>query len=104
MNKEELKKIHYTHKNEIQFEYGGQVHHYNMDNLKEVIITAWESQERINEAVEILGEYKHYSTPTEEQNRENEDVVDKAYEILKGGSNEKDPFLDIEIDEEDLPF
>ena len=33
-------------------------------------------KETINEAVEILGKYKHYSTPTEEQNSENEDVVD----------------------------
>ena len=41
-------------------------------------------KEIINEAVEILGEYKHYSTPTEEQNSKNEDVVDKAYKILKG--------------------
>ena len=41
-------------------------------------------KETINEVVEILGEYKHYSTPTEEQNSKNEDVVDKVYEKLKG--------------------
>ena len=41
-----------------------------------------------DKAIEILGNYKHYSTPTEEQNRENEDIVDNAYNILKGGSDE----------------
>ena len=39
-----------------------------------------------DKAIEILGNYKHYSTPTEEQNRENEDIVDNAYNILKGDS------------------
>ena len=33
----------------------------------------------INETRRILGEYKHFSTPTEEQNSENEEIVDKAY-------------------------
>ena len=36
----------------------------------------------INESRRILGEYKHFSTPTEEQNSENEDIVDKAYLTL----------------------
>ena len=33
----------------------------------------------INETRRILGEYKHFSPPTEEQNSENEEIVDKAY-------------------------
>ena len=45
-------------------------------------------QNNRDKAIEILGNYKHYSTPTEEQNRENEDIVDNAYNILKGGSDE----------------
>lgn len=44
--------------------------------------------ERIDKAIEILGEYKHYSVPDEKQNSENEDIVDKSLEILKGDSNE----------------
>lgn len=36
----------------------------------------------INESRRILGKYKHFSTPTEEQNSENEDIVDKAYLTL----------------------
>ena len=43
---------------------------------------------KIKEVIETLGQYKHYSTPTEEQNRENEEIVDNAYNILKGGSDE----------------
>ena len=40
-------------------------------------------KERINKARETLGQYKHYSVPTEEQNGENEDIVNKTYfEIL----------------------
>ncbi|MBR1386252.1 MAG: hypothetical protein IJ568_05440 [Bacilli bacterium] len=41
-----------------------------------------------DKAIEILGNYKHYSTPTEEQNSENEDIVDNAYNILKGDSDD----------------
>ena len=48
----------------------------------------------INETRRILGEYKHFSTPTEEQNSENEEIVDKAYiklhsnlQELKGDKN-----------------
>ena len=36
----------------------------------------------INDSRRILGEYKHFATPTEEQNSENEDIVDKAYLTL----------------------
>ena len=34
------------------------------------------------ESMRLLGEYRHYTLPTEEQNRENEDIVDKAYNNL----------------------
>lgn len=43
--KEEIRNIHYNNKNEIQFEYGGQVHHYRMENLKEVFINCWNLQQ-----------------------------------------------------------
>ncbi len=33
----------------------------------------------INETRRLLGEYKHYSTPDEIQNKFNEEIVDKAY-------------------------
>ena len=37
----------------------------------------------INKAIELLGNYKHYSTPDEKQNSENEDLVNNAFDILK---------------------
>ena len=42
-----------------------------------------EQKEVIDKAVELLGDYRHYSTPDEKQNRDNEDLVDKAFNILK---------------------
>lgn len=47
-----------------------------------------ELEERINKAIEILGKYKHYSVPNEKQNSDNEDIVNDAYEALKGEDNE----------------
>lgn len=42
---------------------------------------------RCEKASEKLGNYKHYSVPTEEQNSENEDIVDSALNILQNGSD-----------------
>lgn len=88
--KEDIRNIHYNNKNEIQFEYGGQVHHYRMENLKEVFINCWNLQQEnkqlkevIDKAIELLGNYKHYSTPDEKQNSDNEDLVNNAFDILK---------------------
>lgn len=41
-----------------------------------------ELREVIKKATEILNKYRHYSTPTEEQNSINEDLVIEALEIL----------------------
>ena len=40
-------------------------------------------KEVIDKAVELLGNYRHYSTPDENQNSENEYLVNNAYDILK---------------------
>lgn len=40
-------------------------------------------QEVIDKVIELLGNYKHYSTPDEKQNSENEDLVNNVYDILK---------------------
>lgn len=37
----------------------------------------------IDKTIELLGNYKHYSTPDEKQNSENEDLVNNAFDILK---------------------
>lgn len=40
-------------------------------------------KEVIEKAIELLGNYKHYSTPDEKQNGDNEDLVNNALDILK---------------------
>lgn len=40
-------------------------------------------KEVIDKAIELLGNYKHYSTPDEKQNGDNEDLVNNAFDILK---------------------
>ena len=40
------------------------------------------SEKARKESMLILGEYRHYTLPTEEQNRENEGIVAKAYNNL----------------------
>ena len=37
----------------------------------------------IDKAIELLGNYKHYSIPDEKQNSDNEDLVNNAFDILK---------------------
>ena len=43
---------------------------------------AQKQKEIIDKAIELLGNYKHYSTPDEKQNSDNEDLVNKAFDIL----------------------
>lgn len=40
-------------------------------------------KEVFDKAIELLGNYKHYSTPDEKQNSENEDLVNNAFDTLK---------------------
>ena len=40
-------------------------------------------KEVIDKAIELLGNYKHYSTPDEKQNADNEDLVNNAFDTLK---------------------
>ena len=40
-------------------------------------------KEVIDKAIELLGNYKHYSTPDEKQNGDNEDLVNNVFDILK---------------------
>ena len=40
-------------------------------------------KEVISKAINLLGHYTHYSVPDEKQNSYNEDLVNKAYDILK---------------------
>lgn len=58
--KEDIRNIHYNNKNEIQFEYGGQVHHYRMENLKEVFINCWNLQQENQKYKEVIDKINHY--------------------------------------------
>ena len=40
-------------------------------------------KEVIDKTIKLLGNYKHYSTPDEKQNSDNEDLVNNAFDILK---------------------
>ena len=80
MNKEEfikkIKEINATVPNEYFFlEYNKCVCDILEENQK--------YKEVINKAIELLGNYKHYSTPDEKQNSDNEDLVNKAFDVLK---------------------
>lgn len=46
-------------------------------------------KEVIDKAIELLCNYKHYSTPDEKQNGDNEDLVNNAFDILKEIKYEK---------------
>lgn len=61
----------------------------DFDNVYKLLLYIEQLENNRDKAIGILGNYKHYSTPTEEQNRENEDIVDNTYNILKGDSDDK---------------
>ena len=60
-----------------------------INRQKSELLEQEDYKSRCEKASEKLGNYKHYSTPTEEQNSENEDIVDSALNILQNGSEEK---------------
>lgn len=49
----------------------------------EAIHRANDLEEVIDKAIELLGNYKHYSTPDEKQNGDNEDLINNAFDTLK---------------------
>ena len=54
-----------------------------IDTFEEIQNQNKKYKEVIDKAVELLGNYRHYSTPDEKQNSDNEDLVNKAFDILK---------------------
>lgn len=51
--------------------------------IKKMLSKIQKQKEVIDKAIEILGKYTHFTTPSEEQNSYNEDLVDKVYNMLK---------------------
>ncbi len=52
-------------------------------DIESLLNEVQEYKDVIDRVVELLGNYRHYSTPDEKQNSENEDLVNKAFDILK---------------------
>lgn len=57
------------------------IEHYK--DIEYLLNEVQKQKEVIDKAIKLLGNYRHYSTPDEKQNRDNEDLVDKAFNILK---------------------
>lgn len=51
--------------------------------IKPILEENKKQKEVIDKAIELLGNYKHYSIPDEKQNGDNEDLVNNAFDILK---------------------
>ena len=81
MNKEDYFKYyiqgsdHYLIPKDVFDELFGEMENWKQDTNK--------YKEVIDKAIELLGNYKHYSTPDEKQNSDNEDLVNNALDILK---------------------
>ena len=88
--KEEIRNIHYNNKNEIQFEYGGQVHHYRIENLKEVFINCWNLQQENKQLKERIA-YLERSN-----NRREDTILEQRQEIsdLEDNWNMLKEFID----------
>ncbi len=48
-----------------------------------IVEYAQELKLKIDKSIDILGQYKHLSSPTEKQALEQEEIVSNAYDILK---------------------
>lgn len=57
--------------------------HLLLDYIANLEQQCKKQKEVIDKAIELLGNYKHYSTPDEKQNGDNEDLVNNAFDILK---------------------
>ena len=57
--------------------------HYLEKENEDLILEIKKYKETISKAINLLGHYTHYSVPDEKQNSYNEDLVNKAYDILK---------------------
>lgn len=58
------------------------------DDVKMTLDYIDELENKIDKALEILGNYTCYCVPDELSNRENEDLVYEAYMVLRGEENE----------------
>ena len=79
MDKEKLLDLVNTDFNKFQLEIK---RFYKEEYVQDLEQQCKKQKEVIDKAIELLGNYKHYSTPDEKQNSENEDLVNNAFDIL----------------------
>ena len=83
---EELKAIDFLRAKTISYESDAKELHYSLILYNLIINLQQENQkykEVIDKAIKLLGNYKHYSTPDEKQNSDNEDLANKVFDVLK---------------------
>lgn len=80
--KEYFKKYRLEHKEKYK-EYQRKYRRTHLSTYERLQKENQEYKEVIDKAIELLGNYKHYSTPDEKQNSDNEDLINKAFDVLK---------------------
>lgn len=75
--KEDIKNIHYNHQNQIQFEYGGQTHHYSMDCLKDHFVKCWNL---IEENIQLKEKAEYLKSKIENKDRWCQLIADIGYD------------------------
>ena len=60
-----------------------ELHNFYFEKYCDLKQKKQKQKEVIDKAIELLGNYKHYSTPDEKQNGDNEDLVNNAFDTLK---------------------
>ena len=80
--KEDIKNIHFNHLNEIQFEYGGQIHHHSMESLKEMFIDCWNLQQENNQLSEKVINQRHALCDTNKKIQVLNARIEKAFKYI----------------------
>lgn len=78
-----LKKYRLEHKEKYR-EYQRKYRGTHLSTYEKLQQENQKYKEAIDKAIELLGNYRHYSIPDEKQNSDNEDLVNNAFDILKG--------------------
>lgn len=90
MNEKDIENIHYNHQNEIQFECHGQRFHYSMDELRKMIVAVWDTQEKLNKAIEFINREIEIIKEQPSKNKEIDEYVLRRYECLLEALNEEE--------------
>jgi len=92
LSKEEIENIHWSTKEKsIVFDHREQKHHYDLSNIKKMILCTWDIQGRFDEVIEKLEKEKYTTESTYSQINGNYlvaqdklDLINEVLKILKG--------------------